>query len=47
MRALRTVGVPYQEADIEGAQQAVAGKKEIEAVIAYLQQLGTHLKVRR
>jgi cytochrome c oxidase cbb3-type subunit 2 len=47
MRALRTVGVPYQEADIEGAQQAVAGTKEIEAVIAYLQQLGTHLKARR
>jgi cytochrome c oxidase cbb3-type subunit 2 len=47
MRALRTVGVPYQETDIEGAQQAVAGKMEIEALIAYLQQLGTHLKARR
>ena len=47
MRALRSVGVPYEDADIEGAQQAVAGKTEIEAVIAYLQQLGTHLKARR
>ena len=47
MRALRSVGVPYEDADIEGAQQAVAGKTEIEALIAYLQQLGTHLKVRR
>jgi cytochrome c oxidase cbb3-type subunit 2 len=47
MRALRAVGVPYEDADIEGAQQAVAGKTEIEAVIAYLQQLGTHLKARR
>jgi cytochrome c oxidase cbb3-type subunit 2 len=47
MRALRAVGVPYEDVDIEGAQQAVAGKTEIEAVIAYLQQLGTHLKARR
>jgi cytochrome c oxidase cbb3-type subunit 2 len=43
MRALGVVGVPYEDVDIEGAQQAVAGKTEIEAVIAYLQQLGTHL----
>jgi cytochrome c oxidase cbb3-type subunit 2 len=47
MRALRIVGVPYEDVDIEGAQQAVAGKTEIEAMIAYLQQLGTHLKARR
>jgi len=43
MRALRRVGVPYEEADIEGAQTAVAGRTEIEALIAFLQQLGTHL----
>jgi len=47
MRALRAVGVPYTDADIEGATAAVAGKTEIEALIAYLQQLGTHLKARR
>jgi len=47
MKALRAVGVPYEDPDIEGAQQAVAGKTEIEAVIAYLQQLGTHLAARR
>jgi cytochrome c oxidase cbb3-type subunit 2 len=47
MRALRSVGVPYEDVDIEGAQQAVAGKTEIEALIAYLQQLGTHLQARR
>ena len=29
MRALRSVGVPYQDEDIEGAQKAVAGKTEI------------------
>jgi cytochrome c oxidase cbb3-type subunit 2 len=47
MRALRSVGVPYTDEDIAGAQAAVAGTLEIEAVIAYLQQLGTHLKARR
>ncbi len=47
MRALRMVGVPYTDADIEGAQAAVAGKPEVEAVIAYLQQLGTLLKRER
>jgi cytochrome c oxidase cbb3-type subunit 2 len=41
MKALRMVGVPYTEADIEGAKDAVDGKPEIEALVAYLQQLGT------
>eukprot|EP00903_Cladosiphon_okamuranus_P004248 g4246.t1 len=41
MKALRTVGVPYEDADIEAAQAAVEGKTEAEALIAYLQQLGT------
>jgi len=44
MSALRTVGVPYTDADIEGAADAVKGKTEIEALVAYLQQLGTLLK---
>lgn len=43
MRALRAVGVPYEDADIEGAGRFVAGQTEMKAVIAYLQQLGTHL----
>ncbi|BBD79339.1 cytochrome-c oxidase, cbb3-type subunit II [Aerosticca soli] len=43
MRALRRVGVPYSDADIAGAPAAVAGKTEQDAVIAYLQGLGTHL----
>jgi cytochrome c oxidase cbb3-type subunit 2 len=47
MTALRTVGVPYTDEDIEGAKAAVQGKKEIDAVIAYLQQLGTLLQSRR
>jgi cytochrome c oxidase cbb3-type subunit 2 len=47
MAALRAVGVPYTDSDIAGASAAVEGKKEIEAVIAYLQQLGTLLQSRR
>lgn len=44
MAALRTVGVPYTEEDIAGAASQVNGKQEIDALIAYLQQLGTLLK---
>jgi len=47
MSALRTLGVPYTDADIEGAEAAVKGHKEIDALIAYLQGLGTFLKVKR
>lgn len=47
MAALRVVGVPYTDDDIAGASTAVQGKKEIDAVIAYLQQLGTLLQSRR
>jgi cytochrome c oxidase cbb3-type subunit 2 len=43
MKALRTVGVPYTDEAIAGAKAEVEGKTEIQAVIAYLQQLGTHL----
>ena len=44
MRALRTLGVPYTDADIEGAQTAVAGVPEAKALIAYLQSLGQDMK---
>src|SRR3982751_3615552 len=44
MRALRVLGVPYSEADIAGAKGEVSGKTEMEALIAYLQNLGTALK---
>jgi cytochrome c oxidase cbb3-type subunit 2 len=47
MTALRKVGVPYTDDDIAGAEAAVSDKKEIEALVAYLQQLGTLLKSRR
>jgi cytochrome c oxidase cbb3-type subunit 2 len=44
MRALRTVGVPYTDAQIAGAAAEVTGKTEQDALIAYLQILGTNLK---
>jgi len=44
LRALAMVGVPYTEADFAGAANAVRGKTEMDAVIAYLQVLGTMVK---
>ena len=44
LRALRRVGVPYTDAEIGGAADEVKGKTELDAMIAYLQILGTHLK---
>ena len=44
MRALRTVGVPYTDADIAKAPGELKGKTEQDALIAYLQSLGTTLK---
>ena len=43
LTALRMLGVPYTDAQIEGAQAAVAGISEAEALIAYLQSLGTDM----
>ena len=44
MKALRAVGVPYTDADIAGAAEATKGVTELDALIAYLQVLGIHLK---
>ncbi len=44
LRALRVAGVPYSDADIEGAAAAVAGQTELDALVAYLQGLGTAVK---
>jgi cytochrome c oxidase cbb3-type subunit 2 len=41
MRALRAVGVPYSDADIAGAGAALKDKTEMDALIAYLQGLGS------
>ncbi len=42
--AMRRLGVPYTDADIAGAADATKGKTELDAVVAYLQSLGTHVK---
>ena len=44
MEALRKIGVPYTDEDIAGAAAAVEGKSELDALVAYLQGLGTNLK---
>ncbi|MCO4787233.1 cytochrome-c oxidase, cbb3-type subunit II [Marinomonas atlantica] len=41
MSALRMVGVPYTDEQIASAKTEVRGKREIDALVAYLQQLGT------
>ncbi len=40
LRVLRLLGTPYTDADIQAAPEAVAGKSEMDALIAYLQSLG-------
>ena len=47
LSTMRTLGVPYSDADIEGASQSVAGKSELDALVAYLQNLGTVVSIRR
>ncbi|MHB8747121.1 MAG: cbb3-type cytochrome c oxidase subunit II, partial [Gammaproteobacteria bacterium] len=47
LRALRWLGHPYSDADIANAPKALAGKTEMDALIDYLQNLGTAIKTRR
>ncbi len=44
LKGMRTLGVPYTDAEIASAPQDVQGKTELEALIAYLQVLGTAVK---
>jgi cytochrome c oxidase cbb3-type subunit II len=44
MTALRRVGVPYSDADIAGAASEVDGKTDLDALVAFLQVLGTSVK---
>ena len=44
MKALRTVGVPYTDAQIASAPGELQGKTEMDALVAYLQGLGLALK---
>lgn len=43
LEVFRSFGAPYTDEDIAGAKDAVQGKTEMDALIAYLQVLGTGL----
>ena len=47
MEVLRKLGLPYTDEQIEASQKDVEGKTELDALIAYLQGLGTAVKTRR
>ncbi len=44
MNGMKIIGVPYSDKDIENAPNDVNGKTELEALVAYLQVLGTMIK---
>jgi cytochrome c oxidase cbb3-type subunit 2 len=46
MRALQILGDPYSDEEIAGAAVAVTGRTELDALVAYLQNLGTVRSVR-
>lgn len=44
LTAMQRLGVPYSDAEIAASAEAVKGKTELDALVAYLQSLGTHVK---
>jgi cytochrome c oxidase cbb3-type subunit 2 len=44
LKALRTLGVPYTDEDVKKSREDLKGKTEMDALIAYLQNLGTAVK---
>lgn len=46
LEVMRTLGVPYTDEDIANASAAVEGKTEMDALIAYMQGMGTSFKSR-
>jgi len=44
LTAMKRLGVPYTDADIAASAESVKGKTEQDALVAYLQSLGTHVK---
>jgi cytochrome c oxidase cbb3-type subunit II len=44
MKALKSIGVPYTDEEIAKAPEALKGRTELDAVIAYLQGLGVELR---
>ena len=47
LKALRFLGDPYTDEQIAGAAAAVQGRSEMDAIVAYLQELGTNRRDRR
>ncbi len=47
MEVLRMLGAPYSDQEIDGAPATLEGKTEMDALVAYLQGLGTAIKTRR
>lgn len=47
LETLRTLGVPYTDEDLAGVEAATRGKSELDALVAYLQGLGTAVGRRR
>ncbi len=47
MQALRLINTPYTDQQIENIPNELAGKTEMDALVAYLQGLGIHVKNRR
>ncbi len=47
MEVLRTLGAPYTDEQIAKAPEELVGKTEMDAIIAYLQDLGTSVTTRR
>jgi cytochrome c oxidase cbb3-type subunit 2 len=46
MRAMQRLNVPYSEQEVRDAPAELEGKSEQDALIAYLQGLGTQIKTR-
>jgi cytochrome c oxidase cbb3-type subunit 2 len=44
LKAIRTLGAPYTDEEINDSAKAVTGKTELDALVAYLQVLGTAVK---
>ncbi len=44
LRAMKALGVPYTDEQINAAAETVEGKTEMQALVAYLQVLGTMVK---
>ncbi len=44
LRALQRLGVPYTDAEVAASADAVKGATELDALVAYLQAIGTHVR---